>query len=128
MNPLDSRPDRDSVRVWLGSAGADLDDDQTARFLRVWDDCSGDDVDNTERLSAAVQYLLGKAGPQDAAERLQSARANLAEATDYARQIAVLAHEDGMSEVELARALGVDRARTLRRWLGKAGDARGAKC
>ena len=44
---------------------------------------------------------------------------DLAEATAAARTIAVLAVEDGATEVDLARYLGVDRARTLRRWLGK---------
>ena len=29
------------------------------------------------------------------------------------------AAEDGVTEVELARRIGVDRANTLRRWLGK---------
>lgn len=36
-----------------------------------------------------------------------------------ARKVTVAAHKAGMSEVELAALLGVDRARTVRRWLGK---------
>jgi hypothetical protein len=51
--------------------------------------------------------------------RLQTARNQLAEVMAQARAAAVIAIADGASEVEVARALGVDRARTLRRWLGK---------
>ena len=36
-----------------------------------------------------------------------------------ARKVAVKAHTAGMTEVELAKLLRVDRARTVRRWLGK---------
>ena len=36
-----------------------------------------------------------------------------------ATKVAQQAHKAGMSEVELAALLGVDRARTVRRWLGK---------
>lgn len=36
-----------------------------------------------------------------------------------ARDAAKEAIASGATEVEVARALGVDRARTLRRWLGK---------
>lgn len=54
-----------------------------------------------------------------AANRLAAARAEWNAATEAAAGIARQAHENGVTEVELARALGVDRARTLRRWLGK---------
>jgi len=54
-----------------------------------------------------------------AAEMLAVARQQLDEATEQARRVAIAAIADGRSEVEIARALGVDRARTLRRWLGK---------
>lgn len=54
-----------------------------------------------------------------AAEKLAVARQRLDEATEQARRVAIAAIADGRSEVEVARALGVDRARTLRRWLGK---------
>ena len=52
-------------------------------------------------------------------KRLQAARAEWKAATDEAAQVARDAHKDGFSEVSIARGLGVDRARTLRRWLGK---------
>jgi hypothetical protein len=38
---------------------------------------------------------------------------------ETARRAAIEACAEGISEVKVARALGVDRARTLRRWLGK---------
>lgn len=56
---------------------------------------------------------------EKAAADLLAARKQWRKATDYAAKIAVEASEAGVSEVELARALGVDRARTLRRWVGK---------
>lgn len=52
-------------------------------------------------------------------KRLQAAKAEWKAATDEAAQVARDAYEDGFSEVALAKGLGVDRARTLRRWLGK---------
>jgi len=56
-----------------------------------------------------------------AAKALHTARERLASATDEARRVAIAAYADGVSEAEVARVLGVDRARTLRRWLGKDG-------
>lgn len=51
--------------------------------------------------------------------QLKAANLRRAEVIKAAREAAVTAVAAGMSEVEVARALGVDRARTLRRWLGK---------
>ena len=56
----------------------------------------------------------------DAAAELAAARAHLDSAKVAAIAVAKEAHAAGVSEVELAGLLGVDRARTLRRWLGKA--------
>jgi transposase-like protein len=53
-------------------------------------------------------------------KQIQNRRDALERTMFLARQHAIEAVEDdGMTEVEVARALGVDRARTLRRWLGK---------
>ena len=38
----------------------------------------------------------------------------------HGEDFAQRAHDAGATEVEIAKLLGVDRARTLRRWLGKA--------
>ncbi len=55
----------------------------------------------------------------DAGEALAAVNAERAEAVAAAREVAVRAYEAGMTEVELSRRLGVDRAGTVRRWLGK---------
>ena len=54
-----------------------------------------------------------------AAENLTAARAAWRQSVDEAKTVAIEAHEAGYTEVELAHLLGVDRARTLRRWIGK---------
>lgn len=51
---------------------------------------------------------------------LKDLRINLSRATAAATRFARKAYAAGATEVELARLLGVDRARTIRRWLGKA--------
>ncbi|WP_264004166.1 hypothetical protein [Mycolicibacterium sphagni] len=53
-----------------------------------------------------------------AARNLTKARARLAEAMAAAAKVAVQAHADGMTEVDLAQFLGVNRL-TVRKWLGK---------
>jgi predicted transcriptional regulator len=53
-----------------------------------------------------------------AARDLTNARANLAKAMDFAAGVAVAAHAEGMTEVDLAQHLGVNRM-TIRKWLGK---------
>jgi hypothetical protein len=50
---------------------------------------------------------------------LLAAREALAAQTELARAAAVDAAEAGVSERAIARALGVARSRTVRRWLGK---------
>jgi hypothetical protein len=61
-----------------------------------------------------IEEKLDAAGTE-----LAAARAAWKAATDNARKVAVAAHKAGMTEVAIAQALGVDRANTLRRWLGK---------
>lgn len=53
-----------------------------------------------------------------AARDLTNARARLSQAMEFAAQVAVAAHADGMTEVDLAQHLGVNRM-TIRKWLGK---------
>jgi transposase-like protein len=50
-------------------------------------------------------------------EQLHEANLRRANVIEAARAAAKLAVAEGMSQSEVARALGVDRARTLRRWL-----------
>ncbi len=51
--------------------------------------------------------------------QLREARQRLDDVMTTAREAAIIAVAEGASEMEVARKLGVDRARTLRRWLGK---------
>ena len=53
-----------------------------------------------------------------AARDLTKARARLADAMDFASEVTVAAHAEGMTEVDLAQHLGVNRM-TIRKWLGK---------
>lgn len=41
------------------------------------------------------------------------------QAADKAKRVAARALKAGMSQAEIAELMGVDRARTIRRWLGK---------
>lgn len=65
-------------------------------------------------VTPAMRRKVEKAGADLAAARTQWQKS-----TSAAAKIAVQAHDAGMTEVELAAILGVDRARTVRRWLGK---------
>ncbi|MCB1286139.1 MAG: hypothetical protein KDB47_00185 [Mycobacterium sp.] len=113
-SPLDGRQDADIIRAWLGPV--ELTADELARLLPVWDAAEDD---GTETLSATVQYLVGDTSPEEAGQRLLTATRQRQDAVAFATQVARLAAEDGVTEVELARRIGVDRANTLRRWLGK---------
>ena len=53
-----------------------------------------------------------------AARDLTNARDKLAKAMEFAAEVAVEAHAEGKTEVELAQHLGVNRM-TIRKWLGK---------
>lgn len=53
-----------------------------------------------------------------AARGLKAARSKLDRAVEVAREAAIAAHTDGVSESEIARTLGINRL-TVRRWLGK---------
>lgn len=53
-----------------------------------------------------------------AGRNLRSARSRLAEAYGDAQAAALTAAADGLSEVRIARVLGVNRL-TIRKWLGK---------
>ncbi len=56
---------------------------------------------------------------EKAGAALQAANAERQAALEIARNVAQQAYAEGMTEVELARLFDVDRARTIRRWLGK---------
>ncbi|MGO9254575.1 MAG: hypothetical protein ACLP5J_25250 [Mycobacterium sp.] len=53
------------------------------------------------------------------ARKIAHAKAQRKAVADTAREFVRRAHAAGATEVELAKLLGVDRANTIRRWLGK---------
>lgn len=112
------------IAAWLG--GTALTDAQRESFERAWGDVADrypDPDAQAERdaaLSAALQYLLGETTPADAGRTLDRARAAELAATAAARQVAIMAIDDGASENALYADLRVTR-RTLRKWQGKAG-------
>ena len=73
-----------------------------------------DEVVVKKKVPAAVVRRVDKAGADLAAADKARKRA-----VATAKKVAVDANDAGMSEMELARRFGVDRARTIRRWLGK---------
>jgi hypothetical protein len=82
-----------------------------------------DDLDSNIPINAAIRYLNtdenSRLGTLEATgEDLADARGVETAARAAAQAVALLAAEDGFSEVALARALGVDRM-TIRKWVGK---------
>lgn len=125
MNAINSRHDGDAIRAWLGPAADVLTDEQADRFCRAWDDIGArygayNQGESAAALAAALQYLLGETDPDTIGLAVTTARAQWDETVAAAAQVARMAADDGVGEVELARRIGVDRARTVRRWLGKA--------
>ena len=110
--------------AWLGSAADDMTPEQRARFdaeapeiLAMWPD-PDDQAERDAALSALVQYLLGETSPTEAGYQLTRARIALAEALAAAKVLARFAVQDGMSEVQAAAQVGLDRM-TVRKVLGK---------
>ena len=68
----------------------------------------------TDDITPALRRKIAKVAAKHAA-----AKAQRAVVADELRDVALEAIAAGMTEVDLAAALGVDRARTLRRLLGK---------
>jgi hypothetical protein len=95
-------------------------DEQRQRLLAEADRIAErypDPDDQEERDTAfavAVAYVLGDDTLDSVGRRVRAGRRALIEA----RQIAVMAIEDGASEASAARDLGVDRM-TIRKWRGK---------
>ena len=74
-------------------------------------------MSNAMTITDAHRQRLRQAG-----KKLGTATERRAAIVDECRQLAIDMHAAGMTEVELASLLGVDRARTIRRWLGKMTD------
>jgi len=69
--------------------------------------------------AAATDIEAMRCEGAEIARKLSKVNAERAAIVNGAREFALSAHAAGMTEVELAALLGVDRARTIRRWLGK---------
>lgn len=114
------------INAWLGPAVDDLDEEQWTRFADVWRDVGArypDPDEQAERnaaLTAAVQFILAETTPAEAGRALDQARTAQIEALAAARQVAIMAVEDGAYEHVVADELRVTR-RTVRKWQGKAG-------
>jgi len=100
-----------------------FEDDAQRRFVEAWTQIhdiypdEGDESRRTAALEAAVEYLRHQLDPWEAGDRLAEARGRAKDATAAARQVAVMAFEDGATQTQLAADLRVNRARTLRPWL-----------
>jgi len=116
--------DTTEMTAWLGPAAKEMNPDQQERFARAWDEVGKRYSDRNDAgrrdaaLIAAVQYLLGEMTIDRAGAEREATRDAAALASAAAQQMAVMAVEDGMSEVEAARRARIDR-RWLRRLQGK---------
>ncbi len=113
---------------WIQARGIKFADDTFEdnahkRFIEAWTQIhsiypeDGDESRRTAALEAAVEYLRHELDPWEAGDRLAEARGRAKDATAAARQVAVMAFEDGATQTQLAADLRVNRARTLRPWL-----------
>jgi hypothetical protein len=115
---------RADAEQWLADHRIEMTAAPLKRFAQVWTDLAGrypDARDTTVRdaaLLAAARYLGGYLTPADIGKTLARARAKADETMAAARQVAVMAVDDGAAEAVTARDVGVDRM-ALRKWLGK---------
>jgi len=116
--------DPEQMQAWLGPAWDELSAEQRQRFATVVDDVDSRYPDPDDQplrdaaLFAAVQWMLGEITAEQAGAALRDARTREELARAAARQVAVMAVQDGATEAGTARAVGVERA-ALRTWLGK---------
>lgn len=115
---------RHELEAWLGPALQDLTEAQVERVHRAAERIHarypGEDqgVLRDAATKATVDYLAGDLTIERAGVKLIWARIAEREASVVAQQVAVLAVEDGATEVAAASAAGIDR-NTLRKALGK---------
>ncbi|WP_433717483.1 hypothetical protein ACQP2U_44000 (plasmid) [Nocardia sp. CA-084685] len=113
------------IQAWAGPAWDELTPERRDQLAHIAGDVAERYPDPDDQplrdaaLSAAVQYWLGETSLEDAAAELIRTRQAEAAARAAARQLAILAAAEGISETRIADRLGVQRAKTLRTWLGK---------
>lgn len=112
------------LTAWLGDYADELTDDQRDRLEREaerintrWPD-PDDQFSRDAALSAAHQLIVGETSLREVREQLVATRMAEIAASAAAQQVAAMAVDDGMSEVQAADQAGIDRM-TLRRMLGK---------
>lgn len=113
---------RAAAGQWLAEHEIEMTQPLTRRFNAVWTELNDrypDDIGKRDAaLLAAVRYLGGYLTPADVGKTLAKARVKADETMAAARQVAVMAVDDGAAEATTARDVGVDRM-ALRKWLGK---------
>lgn len=111
------------ISTWLGASLDSLSKAELARFTAAWDrihETYPQESDSQARevaLTAALEYLSGEMTPAKIGIKVRQMKAQRAQVNAAAKEIAILAHEDGVAETDLARAIGVDRGNTIRRWI-----------
>jgi hypothetical protein len=73
-------------------------------------------------MTAAISDKQLRANARRAAAKYHRANATRVEAVEAAKVVAQQCSDAGITDVEIAELFGVDRARTVRRWLGKMVD------
>jgi hypothetical protein len=115
---------RHEIEAWLGPAFEEMTEEQVDRVQREAERIEarypgeGYEMEREAALTAVTQYLLGEASPAGVGDELATARLGEMQARARAQQVAVMAVQDGMSEAEAARQVGLDRM-TVRKALGK---------
>lgn len=111
------------IRTWLGESHDALTKADLERFTSAWDRIHAtypDDSDTQIRdvaLNTALQYIRGETTPAKIGVNMRRVKAQRAAVNAAAKEIAILAHADGVTETDLAKDIGVDRGNTIRRWL-----------
>jgi hypothetical protein len=110
--------------AWLGPAAAEMTVEQRSRFedeaALICEQYADPDLaaERDAALSAVVQYLLGDTTPEEAGRVLAAAREAERAASIAAQTMARMVCDDGMSEVQAAQTLALDRM-TVRKARGK---------
>lgn len=113
---------RNELDAWLGDDRTNEQRDKIAEDFSAWEDANPDasEDDSTAMLTAISQHHDGVLDIAELAEADRRAQAAAAEARRALKTATIVrVRLAGVSEVVAAREAGVDRAKTLRPWLGK---------
>ncbi|SIH38788.1 Uncharacterised protein [Mycobacteroides abscessus subsp. abscessus] len=113
------------IDLWISANNVSLKEHNRARFQRHWKllhaayRTPAQASQRDAALLATVRFLEKRTSLALTGKKYNAAREQLVDITAATKQIAVLAFEDGETDSAIARELGVDRSRTVPRWLGK---------